>query len=38
MTDEVGDQQFGYMGASYEADTTFDGITIKPDAELGQVK
>ena len=32
MTDEVGDQQFGYMGATYEADTTFDGITIKPDA------
>jgi hypothetical protein len=32
MTDEVGAQQFGYMGASYEADTTFDGITIKPDA------
>ena len=31
-TDEVGDQQFGYMGATYEADTTFDGITIKPDA------
>jgi hypothetical protein len=32
ITDEVTEQQTGYLGASYEADTTFDGITIKPDA------
>ncbi len=32
MTDEENDQQTGYLGASYEADTTFDGLTIKPDA------
>lgn len=32
ITDEENDQQTGYLGASYEADTTFDGLTIKPDA------
>ena len=28
ITDEVGDQQTGYLGGSYEADTTFDGLSI----------
>lgn len=28
ITDEVGDQQTGYLGGSYEADTAFDGLSI----------
>lgn len=28
ITDEVGDQQTGYLGGSYEADTVFDGLSI----------
>ena len=28
ITDEVGDQQTGYLGGSYEADTTFDGLSV----------
>tara|TARA_A200000159_G_scaffold80182_1_gene74280 strand:+ start:6765 stop:7376 length:612 start_codon:yes stop_codon:yes gene_type:complete len=28
ITDEVGDQQTGYLGGSYEADTAFDGISL----------
>ncbi len=28
ITDEVTDQQTGYLGGTYEADTTFDGLSI----------
>ena len=30
IVDEVADQQTGYLGGSYEADTTFDGLSIIP--------